>query len=259
MEWLWSWGSKNNTNHDASDGANNESGVSSIDDKQPNDVSTNPTACDDDKSEHVNKSKQYKVKVDKNGGIYANIRGLYPKSNQTKVPYLEDLANVSNAPFICLTETHLHPEILDAEIQIKNYTLFRSDRQGRTHGGVCTYVRRDLATSVILKDSNSYCDTLILRIHQLNLLLITFYRPPKCPSILFMQSLQTIKQMILNFEEHDKRAHDILFTSDCNFPEIKWVNGVGYLSEHKRSGHVSEDKQQMSALLEFAEEIFCTK
>ena len=198
----------------------------------------------------------HKVKVDKNGGIYANIRGLYPKSNQTKVPYLEDLAIVSNAPFICLTETHLNPEILDAEIQIKNYTLFRSDRQGRTHGGVCTYVRNDLATSVILKDSNSYCDTLVLRIHQLNLLLINLYRPPKCPSNLFLQSLHTIKNIITSFEEHDKRSHDILLTTDCNFPQIKWTHGIGQYQEGRKVGQVGEDKVQIAALLEFAEEFF---
>ena len=61
--------------------------------KQPN-VPSNPTAHGDEPTEHVNQSK-YKVKVDKNGGIYANIRGLYPKSNQTKVPYLADLANLN--------------------------------------------------------------------------------------------------------------------------------------------------------------------
>ena len=63
-----------------------------------------------------------------------NIQGLNPKSNQSKIPYLQDLANDSNAPFICITESHLHEDILDAELQIKNYTLFRSDRKGRTHG-----------------------------------------------------------------------------------------------------------------------------
>jgi exonuclease III len=169
---------------------------------------------------------------------------------------LEDLANVTNAPFICLTETHLNPHVLDAEIQIKNYTLFRSDRVGRSHGGVCIYVRNNMATSVILKDSNAFCDTLVLRIHKLDLLLINIYRPPKCPSNLFLQSLEAIKQIINNFEEHDKRAHDILLTSDCNFPDIKWVNGCGHLQEGRDHGHLGEDRRQALALLEFAEEYF---
>ena len=82
--------------------------------------------------------------MNKNGAIYVNIRGLYPKTNKSKVPYLADLANETKAPFICVTESHLTPEVLDAEISIPGYDVFRSDRVGRSHGGVVTYVRKDL-------------------------------------------------------------------------------------------------------------------
>ena len=202
------------------------------------------------------KKKNGKIRQDKNGGIYANIRGLFPKSNQSKIPYLENLASMSNAPFICITESHLNPNILDAEIQMKNYSLFRSDRIGRSHGGVCIYVRNDLATSVIIKDSNAYCDTLVIRIHKLNLLLITFYRPPKCPSSLFLQSLQLMKQTLNNFQEHDRKVHDVIIATDSNFPDIKWVNGTGHIQPGRDHGHLSEDRLQASALLEFADELF---
>ena len=76
-----------------------------------------------------------------------NIQGLYPKTNQTKIPFLQDLA--------CITETHLNEAILDAEIQLSNYTIYREDRKGRSHGGVCTYVRNDLVATVSYKDSNA--------------------------------------------------------------------------------------------------------
>ena len=94
----------------------------------------------------------------KDGVIYSNIRGLFPKSNQSKVPYLCDLAKTKNSPLICLTETHLTHEILDAEISINGYNLFRSDRQKRSHGGVCTYVRKDLAAKIEMQFSDSYVD-----------------------------------------------------------------------------------------------------
>ena len=216
-----------------------------------------PNPNDDEAKSKLKAQKhRQKIRVDKNGGIYANIRGLYPKSNQSKIPYLENLASISNAPFICITESHLNPNILDAEIQIKNYSLFRSDRTDRSHGGVCTYIRNDLAYSIILKDSNSYCDTLVIRIHKLNLLLITFYRPPKCPTNLFLQSLQAIKQVLNNFEEHNKTAHDIIITTDSNFPDIKWINGAGHLQQDRDHGHLSEDRVQALALLDLADEFF---
>ena len=156
--------------------------------------------------------------MDKNGGIYANIRGLYPSTNKTKIPYLQDLANVSNAPFILLTETHLNPQILDAEIHLKNYTLYRSDRVGRSHGGVCTYVRNDLAAELIMKDSNSYCDSLVLKVHQLNLILINVYRPPGCKSELFIQTIQMLKEFLKNVEEYSQSIPNILIFGDFNFP-----------------------------------------
>ena len=89
------------------------------------------------------------IKADKNGSIYINIRGLYPKCNQSKIPYLSDLTSKTNAPFICLTETHLTPSVLDAEVSISGYDLFRSDRKYRSHGGVAIYVRKDLAVKKI--------------------------------------------------------------------------------------------------------------
>ena len=124
---------------------------------------------------------------------------------------------LANAPYICLTETHLNPDILDAEISIKGYTLFRSDRVGRTHGGVCIYVRNDLSAEVLLRESNSFCDTLVLEIRQLNLLLVNMYRPPKCHEDMFLQSLEQIKKHLNNIENKDLLIH-----GDFNFPFLSY-------------------------------------
>ena len=91
------------------------------------------------------------------------------------MPFLSDLASETNAPFICLTETHLNPDILDAEVSINGYNLYRSDRNNRSHGGVAIYVRKDLAVKSEVRDSNSFCDSLILSIPQLNLVLANIY------------------------------------------------------------------------------------
>ena len=85
-----------------------------------------------------------------------NIRGLFPKGDNSKVPYLSDLALTTNAPFICLTETHLTSAVLDAEVAVRGYDIFRSDRVERSHGGVAIYVRKDIAVKTSMKDSNSY-------------------------------------------------------------------------------------------------------
>ena len=71
--------------------------------------------------------------------VMGNIQGLYPKSNQTKVPFLKELAVIENPMFIALTETHLHSDVKDAEIQIENYSPFRVERDGKKCGGVILY------------------------------------------------------------------------------------------------------------------------
>ena len=62
------------------------------------------------------------------------------QSNRNKVKYLRDTAKESNAPFLVLTETHLKPHILSAEVKIDGYSLYRSDRgPDKSHGGVAIY------------------------------------------------------------------------------------------------------------------------
>ena len=76
---------------------------------------------------------------------------------------------------------------------------------------------------IILNYSNSYCDSLVLEIHKLNLIVINIYRPPKCPKILFNQTLEAIKVLLQNIESGEA-SKDILLLGDFNFPFIKWAN-----------------------------------
>ena len=121
------------------------------------------------------------VRKDKNGAIYLNIRGLYPKCNRTKMCYLRDLAVQSNSSMIVMTETHLTSSILDAEIHIPGYVIYRADRdESRTHGGCAVYVREDLTCTLEASHSNSVCETLAVKIKTLNTLVVVQYRPPDC-------------------------------------------------------------------------------
>ena len=80
-----------------------------------------------------------------------NIHGLKPKTKDSKVPFINDIA-VEKQMFIALTETWLQEE-KDAEVGIKGYTLFRADRKrekkkrGRNSGGSAIYVKNDIANT----------------------------------------------------------------------------------------------------------------
>ena len=43
--------------------------------------------------------------------VLLNIQGLYPESNQTKIKYLEDIANINKYLMLAITETHLNEDI----------------------------------------------------------------------------------------------------------------------------------------------------
>lgn len=79
--------------------------------------------------------------------MVGNIQGLYIKSNQSKIPLLADLTHQEDFLFIALTASHFNDNILDVEVKINNYTSFTTDKQGRSHGGIITYIINDLASS----------------------------------------------------------------------------------------------------------------
>lgn len=71
--------------------------------------------------------------------VHLNIRSLLPKLDELRI-----IARNSRAACICITETWLDETVFDLEIQLENYSLRRKDRN-RHGGGVCIYVRSDLA------------------------------------------------------------------------------------------------------------------
>ena len=65
-------------------------------------------------------------------------------SNKVKVDTIEDSLEIDNSIGIIISETWLDDSISDAEIQMSNFEIFRSDRLGRQRGGVALYLRKNL-------------------------------------------------------------------------------------------------------------------
>jgi hypothetical protein len=80
-----------------------------------------------------------------------------------------------------ITETWLDESVANAEIHIDNYNIVRSDRC-RNGGGVCMYIRKDLACSPRSDLHSNNLETLwidILLPKTKPILIGTVYRPPK--------------------------------------------------------------------------------
>ena len=170
--------------------------------------------------------------------------------DRTKVAYLRDMANDSNAPFIAIQETHLTAEILSAEIQINDYTLYRSDRTGgRTHGGCAVYCKDDLTVTEIFKYSNNCCEIQMLDMKELGIILINCYRPPGTPIQLFEEILIKCQDFI----EKEAKSKILLLVGDFNFPFIEWPSRKIYSREQE---HRASEKIQAGMLLDWTEQHF---
>ena len=194
--------------------------------------------------------------------IFGNTQGLFPRTNQTKVPYYSDMVKELNAPFLCLTESHLHAGVLDAEIQIPGMTIYRCDRKQRERGGVINYVREDLAVSSEHRFSNGFCDTIGLFIPELDLALVTVYRPPACPGWKFKEALEEITAWLRQLEGKSS-SPSVLVSGDFNLGFLKsWdassIESIKSSSSSRSADGkaVSEDKKQALFLIEFAEDFF---
>ena len=74
--------------------------------------------------------------------IHLNINSLLPKIDE-----LRNIAKLSNAAVIGISESKLDDFVLSSEIQIDNYNTLHCDRN-RHGGGVVCYIRNDLSYDV---------------------------------------------------------------------------------------------------------------
>ena len=71
---------------------------------------------------------------------------------------------------IVLSESWLDESVVNSEVNIQNYMIYRSDRKYRIRGGVCMYIRSNQSVSQILSFPN-VAECLVLRNDTLNCLL----------------------------------------------------------------------------------------
>ena len=149
--------------------------------------------------------------------IYTNCLSL-----RNKLLELEQLVTEKKPHIIALTETWLSPDILDSELQLKNYTFIRKDSLRGKLGGVAFFIHSSVPSCTISHPSlqTNYCDVLWLTIplHSSDMLLIGLvYRSPSCCTLESEQLLQHLSEVT---DKHD--ASHVLLLGDFNAPSINW-------------------------------------
>ena len=92
--------------------------------------------------------------------------------------------------------------------------------RGRAIGGLAIYLRNDLIGLLVVAHSNSMCETLVVKVKSLNLLLACTYRPPNSTLESFKEALAVSQKAIDDVTDNDMKVKDILQFGDFNLPCI---------------------------------------
>ena len=178
------------------------------------------------------------------------MNGIDPgiKNHKWKLKSLEEQIHTSKSfiPFFALTKTHLKSYHFDAEVSVKDYTIYRADRSNRIKGGVAIFVHNKFPVTRQFSYSNSYCEAAMVYLSDLNMIISAVYRPPRCPENHFQQCLAEITKFISCID-----SPEIMIVGDFNFPFINWENN------NLTNGHrLHSETKSAEILLNFADENF---
>ena len=198
-----------------------------------------------------------------NSFAFFNVQGLCPQTVPSKVPFIKDNVCNENQLFVGLSETWLHNH-KEAELKVEGFTLFRCDStrkkksRGRFTGGVCFYVRDDIAASceTIYSHSSSSVQLLCLYSTIENLAILVVYRQPDdkangnpSTSNDFIIPINGVKNALSKLET----VPNIIFGGDFNLPKATWPEGL------PKSGCTINDRLILNSLNQFCNEFFMSQ
>ena len=113
-------------------------------------------------------------------------------------------------------------EVLDSEIAIRNYNVFRSDRLGGHGGGSCIYVNNTISAEIDKKFKLNDCLSIRVTLDSIMITLICVYRSP---SMTHDNNLSMIDYLD-KYTVSQSSENILIITGDFNLPDVDWDNGV---------------------------------
>lgn len=111
----------------------------------------------------------------------------------------------------------MKPHHKDSEITIRDYNFIRADRPTVIKGGVILYTHQDIVVDDKAVYADNICQAAMIFNLNLNLIVISAYRPPIAEESSFKLCLQKIDEFIRKHE-----GADIQMSGDYNFPFLNW-------------------------------------
>ena len=182
----------------------------------------------------------------------ANIEGLLSSRRRYKLKMLRERMETLNTIMLALTETHLNPAILDAEVHMEGFQIYRADRSyNRKKGGAAIYLRNDFAvdTEVVSSGSNGIVEYLMLHLKSRNIVVMNVYRPPTAQANDFIPVINKLKE---DFYSLGDPTPTLVLCGDFNMPRTNWVKG-------HTAGGSDDERRQASHMMEFRDELFLSQ
>jgi len=141
-----------------------------------------------------------------------------------------------NVDILAVTETWLSEDVIDQQLAIDGYNLYRKDR-GDARGGVCLYVSKRF--NIERLDFLSVLEYCAVRIHATDMqpfIVVVIYRSPKIPVHRWLPHMQDLLQKILTLQDTN-----IIVTGDFNedqakaplpIAELFWDHGITNFVQH---------------------------
>ena len=184
--------------------------------------------------------------------LHLNVRSILNKISEFRILFKRKRLSI-----IAFTETWLNNSINDEEIEIDGYKIIRHDRSSGSGGGVCFYIRNDIAFNIM--DAISTGDTESLWINLLiprskPIVVGVLYRPPK--NNLFIEKLSNILDTL-------KKDDEIILLGDMNICLLRKSplakKYIDLLSLHGFSQLIKEATRVTPTCSSLLDHVGCTK
>ena len=148
--------------------------------------------------------------------LYTNADCLLNKLSELKV-----IASSNRYQVICITESDLNDDILNAEIQIPSFgKMYLANRKFGVKGGSIVYVHDSVTSEQLDILGGSESLAIKLTIGTINFILVYLYRSP---SLTVQQNNELLEQLKLL---PDDPTQNVIMVGDVNLPDVDWHLGT---------------------------------
>ena len=162
-----------------------------------------------------------------------------------KIQEIQVAAEMYNAKIVICTETKLSRDISNAEIHLRNFQVFRQDREnGKSGGGSCIFVHDTITAEILSNFVAPDSLGISVKINKLAIKMFCIYRSQNLSANESSKLLNSIKSIKQNSTE------ELQIYGDFNLPSVKWESGIVNCPAHTTNKFFTVQIEFLEALLE---------